>query len=59
MTPVSTIEYYASAAGPVAPRPHFSALDLSKLEAAGFYMPDWEMELSEYLEELLANGDQK
>ena len=59
VTPVSTAEYYASAAGPVAPRPHFSALDLSKLEAAGFHMPDWEAELSEYLEELLANGDQK
>ena len=59
VAPVSTAEYYASAAGPVAPRPHFSALDLSKLETAGFHMPDWEAELSEYLEELLANGDQK
>lgn len=59
VAPVSTAEYYASAEGPVAPRPHFSALDLSKLDTAGFHMPDWEAELSEYLEELLANGDQK
>ena len=46
---VSTADYYASAEGPVAPRPRFSALDLSKLEAAGFCMPDWEEELGEYL----------
>ena len=46
---VSTADYYASAEGPVAPRPVHSALDLSKLEAAGFYMPDWEEELGEYL----------
>ncbi len=46
---VSTADYYASAEGPVAPRPHFSALDLSKLEAAGFHMPDWEKGLAEYL----------
>ena len=54
VVPVSTAEYYANAAGPVAPRPHFSALDLSKLEATGFSMPDWEQELAEYLETLLA-----
>ena len=47
--PVSTAEYYASAKGPVAPRPHHSTLSLSKLEAAGFHMPDWEEELGEYL----------
>lgn len=46
---VSTADYYASVEGPVAPRPHFSALDLSKLEAAGFHMPDWEKGLAEYL----------
>ena len=49
VVPVSTEEYYASAEGPVAPRPHFSALDLSKLESVGFHMPDWEEELREYL----------
>ena len=54
--PVSTAEYYASAEGPIAPRPVHSALDLSKLEAAGFHPRDWEEELDEYLDELLAEG---
>ena len=49
IVPVSTADYYASAEGPIAPRPHFSALDLTKLDAAGFHMPDWEEELEEYL----------
>ena len=49
VVPVSTADYYASAEGPVAPRPVHSALDLSRLEAAGFHMPDWEEELGEYL----------
>ena len=52
MVPVSTADYYASAAGPIAPRPVHSALDLSKLESAGFDMPDWEEELGEYLKTL-------
>ena len=47
--PVSTVDYYAGAAGPVAPRPTYSTLDLSKLEAAGFAPRDWEEELGEYL----------
>lgn len=50
--PVSTAEYYASAEGPVAPRPAHSALDLSKLELVGFHMPDWEEELGGYLDYL-------
>jgi dTDP-4-dehydrorhamnose 3,5-epimerase len=50
--PVSTAEYYASAKGPVAPRPVHSALSLHKLEAAGFHMPDWEEELGEYVRAL-------
>lgn len=50
--PVSTADYYASTEGPVAPRPHFSALDLSKLEGVGFHMPDWEEGLTEYLKDL-------
>ena len=54
MVPVSTEAYYASAEGPIAPRPVHSALDLSKLEAAGFTPRDWEEELGEYLDELLA-----
>jgi dTDP-4-dehydrorhamnose reductase len=36
-----------------APRPVHSALDLSKLEATGFSMPDWEGELREYLASLI------
>ena len=52
VVPVSTADYYASAEGPVAPRPRFSALDLSKLEAVGFSMPDWERELEAYLDAL-------
>ena len=53
VVPVSTASYYASAKGPVAPRPSHSALDLSKLEATGFKPRDWEEELDEYLDELL------
>ncbi|MBD9039775.1 MAG: dTDP-4-dehydrorhamnose reductase, partial [Collinsella aerofaciens] len=52
VVPVSTADYYANAAGPVAPRPVHSALDLSKLESVGFNMPDWEEELGEYLKTL-------
>ena len=54
VVPVSTADYYASAEGPIAPRPHFSALDLSKLEATGFAPRDWEEELTEYLATLRA-----
>ena len=53
VVPVSTADYYASAEGPVAPRPVHSALDLSKLEAAGFRMPDWEESLQQYLGEVI------
>ena len=56
VVPVSTAAYYASAEGPIAPRPHFSALDLSKLEATGFTPRDWEEELAEYLEKLASEG---
>ncbi len=52
VVPVSTADYYASAGGPVAPRPHFSALDLSKLGNVGYSMPDWERELEAYLDAL-------
>ena len=52
VVPVGTADYYAGAEGPIAPRPVHSALDLSKLEAAGFHMPDWEEELGEYLKTL-------
>ena len=53
VVPVSTSDYYASTEGPIAPRPVHSALDLSKLETAGFHMPDWEDSLSAYLKDLL------
>ena len=51
--PATTPEYYASAKGPVSPRPAHSALDLSKLDATGFSPCDWEEELDGYLQELL------
>lgn len=47
--PVSTAEYYASAEGPVAPRPERSDLDLSKIRAAGFEPADWTERLAEYM----------
>lgn len=52
VAPVSTAEYYASAGAPVAPRPKHSALDLSKIRAAGYAPRDWTESLSEYLEHL-------
>jgi len=36
VTGVSTDEYFANASSPVAPRPRWSVLELSKLEGAGF-----------------------
>ena len=50
--PVSTAEYYASAKGPVSPRPVYSVLDLSKLESVGFAPLNWEEELVDYLDTL-------
>ena len=52
VVPVSTAEYYAGAKGPVAPRPHFSTLGLSKLEGVGFTPRDWEGQLAEYVASL-------
>ena len=52
VAPVSTQDYYASSQGPVAPRPHYSTLDLSKLEAAGYTPRDWEDQLTEYVASL-------
>ena len=53
VVPVSTADYYASANGPIAPRPEHSDLDLSKIAAAGFKPRDWEKELAEYLDTLI------
>jgi dTDP-4-dehydrorhamnose 3,5-epimerase len=49
VTGVSTEEYYASAAGPVAPRPRNSMLDLAKIEATGFAGRDARAALTDYL----------
>lgn len=47
--PVTTEEYYANSAGPISPRPEHSALDLTKIENAGYKPADWEEKLEEYL----------
>ncbi len=47
--PVTTAEYYASAQGPIAPRPTYSTLDLAKIESVGYEPRDWEEELAEYV----------
>lgn len=52
--PVSTADYYAASAGPVSPRPVHSALDLSKIEAAGFTPDDWQESLDAYVKAELA-----
>ena len=48
--PVSTADYFASANGPIAPRPRWSVLDLRKIEAAGFTPRDADESLATYLE---------
>ena len=47
--PISTDEYFANAKNPVSPRPTYSALDLSKIEATGLNVPDWEESLKTYV----------
>ncbi|MFT4299712.1 MAG: bifunctional dTDP-4-dehydrorhamnose 3,5-epimerase family protein/NAD(P)-dependent oxidoreductase [Aeromicrobium sp.] len=49
VTPVSTADYYATAEGPIAPRPTHSALDLTKVTAAGFVPRDADEALRNYL----------
>ena len=46
--PVSTAEYFARAEGPVAARPLWSVLDLSKIEATGLRPTPWQDALEEY-----------
>ena len=50
--PVSTAEYYAASAGPVALRPVHSALSLDKIESAGFAPADWRESFDAYMDEL-------
>lgn len=47
--PVSTEEYFAGAAAPVAPRPRNSVLDLSKIEGSGLTIRDADDALTTYL----------
>lgn len=49
VAPVSTEQYFEGKEGPVAPRPANSALDLSKIKAAGFTPEDWQTKLKEYI----------
>ncbi|WP_417554623.1 sugar nucleotide-binding protein [Microbacterium sp.] len=46
---VSTADYFASASGPVAPRPRNSMLDLAKITATGFTPSDANSALNAYL----------
>jgi dTDP-4-dehydrorhamnose 3,5-epimerase len=46
---VSTDEYFSTAAGPVAPRPRYSVLDLSKITGTGFSPVDASAGLAAYL----------
>lgn len=49
VTPVTTDEYFAAAAGPVAPRPRNSLLDLTKIRSTGFQPADTDALLAAYL----------
>ncbi len=49
VTGVSTDHYFASARGPVAPRPRWSVLDLTKIQHTGYSPPDWRESLRAYL----------
>ena len=55
VAPISTAEYRASVDGPTAPRPVHSALDLTKLESAGFHARDWREELAQVIQ-TIRNG---
>ncbi|KFF31852.1 dTDP-4-dehydrorhamnose reductase/dTDP-4-keto-6-deoxyglucose-3,5-epimerase [Bifidobacterium bombi DSM 19703] len=49
--PVSTADYYARSTSLVSPRPRNSALNLSKIEHAGYRPADWEQSLQDYMNE--------
>jgi dTDP-4-dehydrorhamnose 3,5-epimerase len=46
---VTTTEYFAEAASPVAPRPGSSVLDLAKMEATGYLTGDADETLVGYV----------
>ena len=50
--PVSTVEYYSRTRGPVAPRPRFSTLDLSKMSTTGFCFSNWKEKMAMYIARL-------
>ena len=47
--PISTAQYFANAKAPVSPRPTNSALDLAKIETAGYETTDWRTSLHDYV----------
>ena len=49
VNPVTTAAYYATAEGPISPRPTHSALDLAKIRATGFEPRDADTALQHYL----------
>jgi dTDP-4-dehydrorhamnose reductase/dTDP-4-dehydrorhamnose 3,5-epimerase len=54
VTGITTVDYYSDAAGPLAPRPGNSALDLARIESTGFNTRDADELLKEYVEAALA-----
>ena len=52
ITPISTNEYYAGKTD-IAPRPHYSTLDLDKITKTGFVASDWQDRLNKYIKEEL------
>ncbi|AFM16112.1 dTDP-4-dehydrorhamnose reductase [Mycolicibacterium chubuense NBB4] len=56
VTAVTTAEYFASAAGPIAPRPRNSVLDLEKISATGFVPAAADPLLATYVNEVVAAG---
>ena len=49
VTGVSTAEYFGNATTPVAPRPAYGVLDLSKLQGSGFVPADADESLTNYV----------
>ena len=49
VTDITTAEYYKDKPG-IAPRPHQSTLDLSKIQATGFNSTDWREDLKAYID---------